>query len=40
MKISCFFALYDIWVGFFWDSKKRTLYICPLPCCVIKIELK
>ncbi len=39
MRVSFFFAWYDAWVGAFWDSKKRTLYLCPLPCCVLKIEM-
>lgn len=34
------FVWYDFWIGAFYDQKKRILYICPLPCCVIKIELK
>ena len=38
MKFSFFFAWYDAWVGFFYDQKKRTLYFCPLPCCVFKFE--
>lgn len=40
MKTTFFFAWYDLWIGAFWDAKKRTLYICPLPCCVIKIGPK
>lgn len=36
MTVSFFFAWYDLWVGVFVDSKKRIVYICPLPCCVIK----
>lgn len=39
MRISFFFALYDFWIGAFYDQKKHILYICPLPCCVFKIEL-
>ena len=39
MKIRFFFAWYDLWMGFYWDSKRATLYICPLPCCVIALEL-
>jgi hypothetical protein len=31
------FAWYDIWVGLYWDRKKRILYICPLPMLVIAV---
>lgn len=36
--VKFFFAWYDFWVGLFWDQKKRRLYICPLPCCVVQID--
>lgn len=40
MKFSLFFAWYDFWIGWFYDIKKKVLYICPLPMIVIKIERK
>lgn len=38
-QVSLFFAWYDLWMGCFWDRKTRALYICPLPCCVIKLKM-
>ena len=38
MRLSVFFAWYDLWVGFFWDSRKRALYCCPVPCVVFKVD--
>ena len=32
-------AWYDFWVGIFWDSRKRKLYILPVPCVGVVIEL-
>jgi len=40
MRVKFFFALYDFWIGVFWDRKNKILYICPLPCCVFKIQSK
>ena len=39
MKITPFFRWYDIWVGAFIDTKKRTVYICPFPMIGVKVEL-
>lgn len=38
MNVSVFFAWYDFWIGWFYDRKKRILYICLLPMIVIKLE--
>ena len=40
MKINFFLAWFDLWIGAYWDVKKKILYICPLPCCVVKIQRK
>ena len=34
MKIS--FAWYDLWIGVFIDTKKKRVYICPLPTLLIE----
>ena len=39
-RVKFFFATYDFWIGVFWDSKKRKIYIAPLPMCVFCVELK
>jgi len=40
MKVKLLFLWYDLWVGFYWDKKNRTLYVCPLPTVVIRIKFK
>lgn len=34
-RASVRFAWYDLWVGAFYDTAKRTLYVCPLPCLLL-----
>jgi len=38
MKIRFFFAWFDLWVGAYYDRKLQVLYVCLLPCCVIRLE--
>lgn len=38
MRIKLKFIWFDLWVGFFYDVPKKTLYFCPLPCIVFIIQ--
>lgn len=39
-KVSFKFVWFDLWIGFFYDSKKKWLYIIPFPtlCIIIKFN--
>jgi len=39
IKIRLIFAWYDLWVGVFIDTRKRRLYVFPLPCFGLVISL-
>jgi hypothetical protein len=38
MNVRVFFAWYDLWVGAFYERKARILYVCPLPCVVVRVS--
>lgn len=38
MKVTFSLVWFDAWIGAYFDQQKRILYICPLPCCVVKVE--
>ena len=39
MKFKIIFAWYDLWVGVFIDTKKKWVYIFPLPMVGLIIKL-
>jgi hypothetical protein len=31
-------AWYDLWIGMYWNSAKRRLYVLPVPCLGFYVE--
>lgn len=40
MRISVIFRWYDLWIGFFYDIKKKWLYFFPIPMLGIIFKFK
>lgn len=40
MTIDFIFRWYDFWIGLFWDSKKRYLYVFYFPMCGIVLKFQ
>lgn len=38
IRVRVFFAWYDVWIGAYYDRWNRTMYVCLLPCCVLRIS--
>lgn len=39
MKFSLTWKWFDLFFGAYYDRKRRTLYLCPLPTVVIRLQL-
>jgi hypothetical protein len=40
MRIRGLVCWRDLWVGAFWDARRRRLYLMPLPCIGVVIEFE
>lgn len=40
MRITPIFAWYDLWIGVFIDTRKRAVYVFPVPMLGLKVEWK
>ncbi len=40
MSIRPIFAWYDMWIGAFWDRKKRCLYLFPIPMFGVVVQFQ
>lgn len=39
VTITPFFRWYDLWIGLYIDTANRAIYICPVPCFGVKVQL-
>lgn len=39
-RVTWFFRWFDLWVGAYVDTKNRTVYVCPIPMCGVRIEFR
>lgn len=39
LRVSVCLVWYDLWFGVYIDVEKEAVYICPLPCFCVKIQL-
>lgn len=39
LYISVRFVWYDVWIGLYIDTDNQSIYICPLPCVCLKVQL-
>lgn len=40
MRTRIIFAWYDLWIGAYWDRKKRTLYLFPVPMIGLAVQFR
>lgn len=40
LSVRPIFAWYDLWIGVFIDKPKRRIYVFPLPCLGVVIQLR
>lgn len=37
-RIEIIFAWYDLWIGAYWDRRRKWLYVLPVPCVGVVIR--
>ena len=40
MKVKFIAKWYDFWVGWYWDSKIKHLYVLPIPCLGVVFDFR